>query len=620
MIRRRRARGQRDVPLFPSVICHKISPFPRNLGYDTVDKIHMGSVERKFMTTRQEVFAALKDQPNLSVLVVGGGINGISAFRELALQGVDVLLVEKGDFCGGASAASSHMVHGGLRYLENGEFRLVQEALTERNRLLQNAPHYVRPLPTTVPIFKWFSGTLNAPLKFLGLLNKPAERGAFIIKIGLLMYDAYASTQRSMPTHHFASKEETLRRFPGIDQDVTLSATYYDAWMPYPERICLELVLDAEAANPRAHALNYTSVVQGADDTVTLRDELTGERHTLKPTLVINAAGPWIDFANNALNRPSAFIGGTKGSHIVLDHPQLREVLGDNEIFFENKDGRIVLIFPLEDRILAGTTDIRLDNPDDAVCTDAEIDYILELIQRIFPSLAVSREHIVFTFSGVRPLPSQAVASTGQISRDHSIELLPAGKGTTYPIYSLVGGKWTTFRAFGAEAADKALAALNVPRAFSTEDMPIGGGLNYPRTQAEQRRWVANVASEAGLPAERVQTLFERYGTRAHEVALFCGAAADTPLAHLDSYSRREVLFIVQTEKVYSVQDFILRRSLIAMLGKLTPALLEELTAVIGEALGWSADERAAQVGAAKDVLRRKYLVHLEEQSVGAPA
>src|SRR6188474_3969988 len=126
---------------------------------------------------RNEILSSLKSNPQISVLVVGAGINGIGTFRDLALNGVDVLLVDRADFCSGASSASSHMAHGGIRYLENGEYRLVREAVQERNRMLQNAPHAVKPLPTTIPIFKQFSGLLNAPLKFLGMLDKPSERG-----------------------------------------------------------------------------------------------------------------------------------------------------------------------------------------------------------------------------------------------------------------------------------------------------------------------------------------------------------------------------------------------------------------------------------------------------------
>src|SRR5512145_3563699 len=120
--------------------------------------------------SRQEILKQLRQKPNVTVLIVGAGINGVGTFRDLALQGVDVLLIDRGDFCSGASAASSHMAHGGIRYLENGEFRLVREAVRERNRMIQNAPHIVAPLPTTIPMFKYFSGLFNAPLKFLGLL------------------------------------------------------------------------------------------------------------------------------------------------------------------------------------------------------------------------------------------------------------------------------------------------------------------------------------------------------------------------------------------------------------------------------------------------------------------
>src|SRR5574342_209207 len=162
---------------------------------------------------RQDILSDLKKNPEVTVLIVGGGINGIGTFRDLALNGVDVLLVDKADFCSGASAASSHMAHGGIRYLENGEFRLVREAVQERNCMIQNAPHIVRPLPTTIPIFRLLSGLLNAPLKFLGLLDRPSERGSLVIKIGLVLYDAYTGKQRTVPRHRFMGRRESLAKW-----------------------------------------------------------------------------------------------------------------------------------------------------------------------------------------------------------------------------------------------------------------------------------------------------------------------------------------------------------------------------------------------------------------------
>src|SRR5690606_18805527 len=147
-------------------------------------------------------------------------------------------------------------------------------------------------------------------------------------------YDLFTRNFRMTPTHTFTGREQSLEERPGLNPDIVCTATYYDAWMPYPERICIELLLDAEALHPSAHAVNYLSAVGGAGDSVTLRDELTGETVTVKPQVVVNAAGPWIDFVNQAVNQPTNFIGGTKGSHLVLDHPELHALCNGHELFF----------------------------------------------------------------------------------------------------------------------------------------------------------------------------------------------------------------------------------------------------------------------------------------------
>ena len=229
---------------------------------------------------RQEVLARYRGNPDISVLVIGAGINGIGTFRDLALQGVEVLLVDRADFASGASMASSHMLHGGIRYLENAEFRLVREALTERNLMLKNAPHYAKPLPTTIPIFKWFSGLFNAPLKFLNLRDKPAERGGIVIKFGLILYDIFARNYRVMPTHRVRLRGSALQKFPKMNPDIVCAATYYDSWMPSPERICIDLIDDTRELSADAHALNYVSAVAGGDGKVVLRDELIPGRES----------------------------------------------------------------------------------------------------------------------------------------------------------------------------------------------------------------------------------------------------------------------------------------------------------------------------------------------------
>ena len=567
---------------------------------------------------RNEVLSELKKNPEVSVLIIGGGINGIGIFRDLAVNGVDVLLVEKGDFCSGASAASSHMAHGGIRYLENGEFRLVREAVQERNRLLQNAPHLVKPLPTTIPIFRRFSGLLNAPLKFFRMLDQPSERGALVIKLGLMMYDAYTSAQdgrsaqRVVPRHQFLSRQKSLAKWKQLNSGIVNTATYYDGAILHPERLAVELILDAESENPNAQALNYVSMVGGSEDTIIVRDELTDESYDVRPKLVINAAGPWIDFTNRKLGLSTHFIGGTKGSHLVIQHDELRKAIGDHEFFFENEDGRIVLIFPLYDRVLVGTSDIPVENPDEAHCTDEEIDYFLDLTRRVFPDLNLTREHIVFQYSGVRPLPHSAAKSTSLISRDHSIEVL-SGDWTNlrFPVYSLVGGKWTSFRAFAEQVTDKALAHLELARQKDTRSMPIGGGRAYPPDATEIKRQIESLSAWTGVTRERLKILFERYGTRAESIATYMNGGTDFLIRTLPDYSRREIIFLIQHEKILHLDDFLLRRSMLAMLGRVTREMVEELAGVVGNELGWNEEQKTAEAARTLSILADKHGVRL---------
>src|SRR5208283_5673185 len=180
------------------------------------------------------------------------------------------------DFCAGTSAAMTRVIHGGLRYLENAEFRLVRESLRERNRLFRNAPHYVKPLPTTIPIFDWTSGMVPAVRNLLHWPAKPGNRGALLIKTGLTLYDFLAGRKSPLPRHQFRSRREALALRPSLNPEIICTATYYDARITYPERLCLELVQDAEAACPQARALNYVRLQSASGGTVTLRDEISG--------------------------------------------------------------------------------------------------------------------------------------------------------------------------------------------------------------------------------------------------------------------------------------------------------------------------------------------------------
>lgn len=557
---------------------------------------------------RSDILEGLRQTPQISVLIVGAGINGIGTFRDLALNGVDVLLIDRGDFCSGASSASSHMAHGGIRYLENGEFRLVREAVQERNLLIENAPHVVKPLPTTIPIFRLWSGLLNAPLKFFNLLERPAERGALVIKLGLMFYDAFTKGQGTVPQHRFEGRQKSLEKYPGLNPKIRYTATYYDGQILSPERLAVELALDGEAEGQHARALNYVSFIGADGATVTLRDELTLQTFSLRPTLIVNAAGPWIDPVNAGLGLSRRYIGGTKGSHLVLDHPALRQAVGKNEFFFENKDSRIVLIFPFYDKVIIGTSDIPVENADEARCTDEEIDYFISLVARVFPQIRVGREHIIFRFSGVRPLPYSHTKTTGQITRDH---LIHEDRRGDIPVYSLVGGKWTTYRAFAEQVTDKVLGVLGRARRAATKSLPIGGGREYPLTADSRAEFIKKISNETGLGTAQSKTLFERYGMRALEMARFMQAGQDAPLHSNPTWTRREVQFLVEREKALHVDDLLLRRSTLAWLGQVTPALVDELAEVMGAVLAWTPEQKKAEVSRTMGLLRDRHGVSL---------
>lgn len=556
------------------------------------------------------------DDISPEVLIVGGGINGIGVFRDLALQGVRVLLVERGDFCSGASAASSHMAHGGIRYLENGEFRLVREAVQERNRMLRNAPHLVRPLPTVIPIFRLFSGLLNAPLKFLDLLDRPAERGAVVIKLGLLLYDAYTRSQGSVPRHRFAGRRASLQQYPDLDRRVRFTATYYDGQILSPERYAVELLLDGEAEGPHARAFNYTRFVIMENGRVRLKDELTGETFRLAPRLVVNAAGPWIDQVNRRMGITDRAIGGTKGSHLVLRHPKLRAAIGDAEFFFENDDGRIVLILPFYDKVIVGTSDLPIDNPDAARCTPDEEQYFFSMIRRIFPEIRVGPADVVFRFSGVRPLQRMEAKSAGQIHRDHRIKRDEIGG---VPVLSLVGGKWTSYRAFAEETTDAVLQELGRTRLHSTDDLPIGGGRAYPPSAEDRAVLLDDIVTRSALPPARVEQLFQRYGTLAADVAAHIAAGVDRPLDTLPGWTRREIDYLVQREKAVHLDDLLLRRTTLGWLGEITPERLAELAAVMEASLGWEGGRRLAEIRRTIALFQDRHGVDLAPARNGHP-
>lgn len=555
---------------------------------------------------REARLAALRRTGHVPVLIVGGGINGMGTFRDLSLQGVDCILVEQGDFCSGASRAPSRMIHGGLKYLETGEFRLVRESAAERNRLLLNAAHYVSPLEMIIPIHSWFGGVVPALRKFFRMPARITERGAFVIKFGLWLYDLYGALNRVMPRHRMIARQDILREIPDLDPSLKIAASYYDAWITSPERLVLELALDGMAAKPGNLALNHLRFRAVVGNRVELQDVETGEVFSLTCDVLINAAGAWIDRVNQSAAPSRRMIGGTKGSHLMLDLPALAETLHGRMIYFEADGGRICILSNFMGHVLLGSTDIPVDDPDGIICDDEEVDYLLGAFRRLFPQVPVDRSSIFFSYAGVRPLPANDASDPGAVSRDHSMPELPPEGERRFPILSLVGGKWTTFRAFSAEATDEILRRLGKRRSSSTEEAAIGGGAGLSQAAAPTEKLLSDIVRDQGLSRQRAHQLVNRYGARAKGLAPAL-AAGETFLACLPEFSREEIAFVCETELVSHAEDFLFGRTSVFLERPLGHAALTELVETIGAFRQWDEARRASEL---ERLLQRYRTVH----------
>ena len=566
--------------------------------------------------SRQDKLKRIAADGAFDVVVIGGGINGIGVFRELALQGLRVLLVERSDFCSGCSAAPSRMIHGGLRYLENGELSLVRESLRERDGLLRNAPHMVRPLPTTVPIASVTSGLLNVAARFLGGDGKPAARGAVPIKVGLSLYDLMTRKRRLLPGHRFRGRAATRRAWPALNPRIRFSATYYDAWISYPERMGIELIRDTEEAARGCLALNYAILSRAGNGQFGLQDHVSGTGAALTVRALVNASGAWMDETVREIASGDApetrLVSGTKGSHLILDNAALLAALNGHMLLFENDDGRICVTFPYLGRVLVGSTDIRVDRPGRVRCEEDETAYLLASLNCLLPGIEVSRSDIVFSYSGIRPLPQSDAAFTGRISRGHCTLRLD-GKP---PQFCMIGGKWTTFRVFAEQTADLVLQELGAARRCDTYVLPIGGGKDYP---SKPELLTDELMALCDVSRDRAQHLADHYGTAASLVHGHCTSYPDeAPLDRDCPYTRGEIDFLSRNEFVVHLSDVVLRRTGLAITGAVDAGNLAAVVETMRPVLGWSADAAAREEEILLAELQTYHGVPADRLSTGA--
>ena len=470
------------------------------------------------------------------LLVIGGGINGAGIARDAAGRGLKVVLCEKDDLASHTSSASTKLIHGGLRYLEQYEFRLVAEALREREILLRAAPHIVWPLRFVLP-------------------HDSAMRPKWLLRAGLLLYDALGGLGRSLP----GSRAIRLDRPPHrnvLAERLTRGFEYSDCWVEDARMVVLA-AMDAAARGAIISTRTECVALERGPDRwrATLRD-VHGER-VVEAKAVVNAAGPWVDtVARQALGTGTrAHLRLVKGSHIVVP----RSFPGEHAYILQQPDGRIVFAIPYErDFTLIGTTDEAFAGDPGAVAiSDAEIDYLLAAVGRSFRS-GVTRDEIVWSFSGVRPLYEDKAPSNSTVTRDYVFELDagPESGGGGAPILSIYGGKITTFRRLAEHALGRLARHLPM-RPPWTANAPLPGG---EMSSFSAFLWQAS-ERYPWLPPEMLARLARAYGTRLHTIVGAAGALSDLGQHLGGDLHAAELRYLVEHEFARTAEDVLWRRS-----------------------------------------------------------
>lgn len=555
------------------------------------------------------------------ILVLGAGINGAAIARELALNGAGVALVDTADISFGTTAYSSRLVHGGLRYLEHGEFDLVRESLAERSRLLRLAPQFVRPLQLFIPVENRWGGFLAAAARFLhwpaSLAASTPARGAWLVRTGLWMYDTYARDP-SLPRH--ATHRLGSAGSPPVDpQRFVALCSYYDAQLRFPERFTLALLEDARrvaAENGTEFRVFTYHQARLAEGTVTLSPTLpptVGAENssppvTFQPAAIVNATGAWVDATLARLGVASKpLIGGTRGSHFITSQHRVRAQLGDSGIYAEAPDGRPVFILPFGDGTLVGTTDLPYSgDPAAAAATPEELDYLLETANRILPEARLTRDDIDMHYCGVRPLPHVDSSSPAAITRRHWMEEHP---GASPPLFSVIGGKLTTCRSLAEESAGTILNRLGLPKRADSRERPLPGAEAYPLDPAARQAEWERLARRFGVSTAAIERIAALVGTRLvpilsslpdtaagdpRQVALLAGTPLPKSFAH----------WMIENEWTATLDDLVERRLMLVFDGELTINCLRELAELLVVAGKLNAENSASAVAATAERLR----------------
>lgn len=522
----------------------------------------------------------------VDVCVIGGGITGAGVALEAASRGASVALIERNDFGSGTSGWSTKLVHGGIRYLPQGQVGLVREALHERATLLKIAPHLVWPLAFVLPIYDTTRRPIGVPISL------PRGIGVGLaMEIGLTAYDVLAGKQ-NIARHRHIPAEEAVRDVPGLKVDGLKGAFVYSDAGTNDTRLVATVV--RTAVEQGALVANYTEATgfvreHGRIRGVEARDTLSGETYAIAARHIVNAAGVWAEKVESlGTAEPQVQVLPAKGIHLVVDAAKVG-VTRDAVVLPETEDGRLIFIVPWQGRAVIGTTDTPGGDIEHPRADADEIAYVLRTANGSIRA-RLTEADIISTYAGYRPLIRvRGGAKSAALARTHAVLSSPNG------LVTIVGGKLTTYRRMAEETVDTLeLHGLNV-RASVTDHLPLAGADGY----GHWKRTLLDEAAKRGLDADVAAHLLESYGSDAPlllemidaDALLAARMAQDLPVIFA------EVLFAARYEMAMTVDDVLARRTRLSLIDRDHGfAAAPDVAAILGDALGWAAAERARQV------------------------
>ncbi len=504
---------------------------------------------------------------HFDLFVVGGGINGAGVARDAALRGMSVGLVEGHDFASGTSSRSSKLIHGGIRYLENMEFKLVFEALSERQKLFELAPH------------------LSHPLRFMIPLYKSGRVGMFKMGLGMWLYDALSLFQ-APEMHERLNVNKTKERMPSLQSaDLLGSFVYSDAYMD-DDRLVIETLRSANEAG--AVCVNYVKAISGELDSngklisVICEDQKSKEKFKVYARHFVSSVGPWTDiFATSLFEKWKKILRPTKGVHLTFRKDRLplacAVVMGAEK--------RIVFGIPRHEMVIVGTTDTDFQGDPSQVSTTAEdVKYLLSVIDQYFPGAKIKESDIVASYAGVRPLVQDEAESEGKTSREHTI--FTEEHGITF----VAGGKYTTYRLMSEQVVEECLKSFPLEERVrfnrGQSEQPLNSYINV-NSRMQDDLVLAEIMRTRALSKQEATLLVERHGLEAREIIKKFGP---------DSYWALEAEHAIENTMCLHLVDFFTRRvPLILAEQDHGLSVMPMVSAIFAQKLNWSASEKALE-------------------------